>query len=152
VQLLMRRHTQRILGDPRRGDGRASDGTPGDCLRTATASMLDLPVDAVPHFALYREWWTAMRRWARSRGDDFTCLVPVDGAVHQFLDGPGLLLASGPSPRGPFWHTVVVDEQLDLVHDPHPSRVGLTAVEDVLVYVDRPLFPAPYTLALTAGP
>lgn len=149
-------HTQTILAT--REDGHSAAGVPGNCLQTVVASMLNLELDQVPHFAVYVDWFAAMRRWARQRDGDFTYFelpileryaaawetVQTWGREHQ-----SHVLLSGPSPRGPFWHVVVGNVDLEVVHDPHPSRAGLTEVRDVIVYC-QPYHPAPATLELTA--
>lgn len=149
-------HTQTILAE--REDGHSATGVPGNCLQTVVASMLDLDLDQVPHFALYVDWFAAMRRWARDRDADFTYFpLPVPeqyAAAWETLQTWGRehrahVLLSGPSPRGPFWHVVVGNVDLETVHDPHPSRAGLLEVRDVIVYC-QPYDPAPATLELTA--
>jgi hypothetical protein len=140
----MRRVRQTVVADPRRRDGYATDGTPGDCLRAAVASLLDLDLFEVPHFGLYGpSWWQTMRRWARrTLGQDFAALRPHGGSVAYALpdydnpDWSGLMIGNGPSPRGPWRHVVIVDRQLALVHDPHPSDRGLTRVDEVFVVCD----------------
>lgn len=143
---------QRILADPTRGDGHDADGNPGDCLRACVASLLGEPYDHVPHFAQHRSWWDYMRRWARGRGGDFACVPPRGHSIRWALINPEpgtLYLGGGPSPRGPFRHVVLVDVDLALVHDPHPSGAGLLDVDEVFVYVS-PYDPAPTQLLLTA--
>src|SRR5438067_13693724 len=100
-------HTQTILADPARGDGHDADGRPGDCWRTCIASVLDVPnILDVPHFVELDNWFgetyrfvwhhagLSIRKW-RDLG-----LVP---------EGPEFLIGVGPSPRGDFYHAVVVD-------------------------------------------
>lgn len=149
-------HTQTILAE--REDGHSAAGVPGNCLQTVVASMLDLEVDEVPHFAVYVDWFAAMRRWARSRDGDFTYFefpVPEQyaagwAAIQAWGRGhQAHVLLSGPSPRGPFWHIVVGNVDLEVVHDPHPSRAGLVEVRDAIVYCS-PYEPAPVTLELSA--
>ena len=105
----MIRHTQTIfVDDPR--------GIPGDCMRTAVASLLDLPVEAVPHFALFSApgaWFDAFSLWLVGKGLRIHPVVkPSDGC-----------LAIGMSPRG-VEHVVVWDGS-GLWHDPHPSQGGI---------------------------
>lgn len=140
---------QRILADPDRGDGHDADGNPGDCLRACVASLLGECYEQVPHFAQHLDWWNLMRRWARERGGDFGCFLPQDGSIrHALQDGSeGLFIGSGPSPRGAFRHVVLVDQDLDLIHDPHPSDAGLLEVDEVIVHC-QPYEPAPSQLAL----
>lgn len=143
---------QQVTACPQRGDGANPDGVPGDCLRAAVATLLDLPYDQVPHFALYGyTWWDQLRRWARTRGLDFGCL-PADHARRVLADQPGaLLIARGPSPRRTRGgHVVVADTALRTVWDPHPSRAGLLAVDEVYV-VTVPYGPPPEQRALPAG-
>lgn len=105
-------HTQTIfVNDPR--------GIPGDCMRTAVASLLDLPTEAVPHFVLYdREWWfAAFQMWLRING------LTIHAMSAANVDRE--CLAIGMSPRG-VEHIVVWGPD-GLVHDPHPSRAGIEA-------------------------
>jgi hypothetical protein len=49
------------------GDGR--DGRPvGDCMRACFASIFELPLSSVPHFAESPSWWTAMQYWLKPFG------------------------------------------------------------------------------------
>jgi hypothetical protein len=141
----------RILSS--RQDGHDDHGNPGDCLRACIATVTGLPYELVPHFAQHVSWWDYMRRWARRRGADWACVLPVDGSIrHAFEDpdrraGKGWYIGSGPSPRGPFRHVVVVDADLQLVHDPHPSGAGVTVVDEVFVWC-QPLEQEPQPLTL----
>lgn len=150
--------TQTITAE--RKDGHSAAGLPGNCLQAAVASLLDLELDEVPHFALFVDWFAAMRRWARERDGDFT-YFPAPGTDDQYAEvwervvewgrgGDVYVILGGPSPRGPFGHVVVGNVDLEVVHDPHPSRAGLVEVEDAIVYC-APYDPAPVTLALEAG-
>ena len=92
----------------------------GNCLQAAYASILELPLEDVPHFAAIPgddgEWWFAICRFVREHGyATALCDEPIEGAVGT---------ASGKSPRGDFNHVVVVRGD-EMIHDPHPSRAGL---------------------------
>lgn len=143
----MREVTQTIYAEPM---------AVGDCLRAAVASLTDVPYDEVPHFGRWRGWWDAMRVWARARGWDFGCWYVVDGSVrHALPDDPdwaGLMIGSGPSARSGLQHAVIVDRDLELVWDPHPSRAGLRYVDEVFFASALPLWPPPYLPELTAAP
>lgn len=98
------------------------DATPseaGNCMSACFATLLEMPLADVPHFASIEEageWWFAMIRWAAELGYGVVqCLAPVPGAV-------GMM--SGKSPRGDFQHLVVARGD-EVIHDPHPSRDGL---------------------------
>lgn len=88
----------------------------GNCLQACIASLLELPLDDVPHFVADGDgWWSALLDWLRCRG--FWVAETVDPS-------PGLGFAGGKSPRGDWGHAVVTDGP-DIAHDPHPSRAGL---------------------------
>lgn len=104
-------HTQTIfVNDPR--------GIPGDCMRTAVASLLDLPTEAVPHFVLFDapgDWFKAFNMWINGRG------LMIKPLAKRDVDRQ--CLAIGMSPRD-VEHVVVWGPE-GLVHDPHPSRAGI---------------------------
>lgn len=129
---------QRLFAHPGRLDRRTADGQPTDCFRAAVATLLDLPYEWVPHFALYGpSWWDITRRFARQHGGDLAQVEAVNGSIRWAFAGepPARLIAVGRSPRNPLaGHAVVADGDLRLIHDPHPSGVGLAAVEAVIVW------------------
>lgn len=102
----------------------------GDCLRACIATITKAPLGAVPHFVQYIEhpegtdpllWWYALVGWCHQHGWEARW-IPANEA-----DPPtGLALGHGPSVRGHEHAVVMHDGQL--LHDPHPSRDGITAV------------------------
>lgn len=134
----MRPVDQTVTAAPGRTDGHDADGTPGDCLRACVASLLVLPLDAVPHFIANAEhaehadaWWDELRDfvfdWSggRWRAECFTPEARFTGDPTADV-WPRHFIATGASPRGPWQHCVLVDGwTLALAHDPHPSRAGL---------------------------
>lgn len=107
------RVTQTILvGDP--------SGRLGNCLQAAVASLLDLPLDDVPHFAEFADWFGQMAEFACTYGFDVRWAAS-DGPA------PQLGLAFGPSVRSAeISHAVaILDGE---TWDPHPTRAGLTSV------------------------
>lgn len=106
--------TQTILdtGDPTRQ---------GNCLQAAVASMLDLPIDVVPHFVQQHEdgegdWFDLLCDWLNTRGLRLLREDPVAGEDY---------LLFGRTVRGTTH--VVICRDGSLVWDPHPSRAGLLA-------------------------
>jgi hypothetical protein len=96
-------------------------GVPGNCLQAAVASLLDLDLDAVPHFALHEDWLERLVEFGNARGRHVLCRSkPV-----------AFGLAFGPSPRGVQHAVVCLDGEI--AWDPHPSREGLSSVS---TYVD----------------
>lgn len=148
--------TQRIVADPERGDGHAADGTPGDCFRTCLAMLTDADYEEVPHAVQYLSWYSVARRFVRERfpGADLQCFE-WDGSFDLYGDGAGrMVIATGPSPRGDFKHCVIANAATgEIVHDPHPSRAGLTRIElaDAIVPVSADNLPLEPVLALEAS-
>ncbi len=101
-----------------------------NCFAACVASILEHPLWTVPNFCIgdRSDWWRRLVDWIRDQ-DLWICGFsgrddrPFDGAM---LSGHGFAIASGPSPRGSWLHSVVVECDLwRIVHDPHPSRAGL---------------------------
>jgi hypothetical protein len=118
--------------------GNGDDGTtPGNCMQAALASLLELPLNSVPHIALFGErWGDAVHSFLSSRGMDLR--VFNDWGSHQaWWEAVGVqvypiedmpitppMLAVGKSNNGP-WSHVVVWEHGEMLHDPHPNGLGL---------------------------
>lgn len=116
---------------------------PGNCTQAAIASLLGLPLDAVPHFLLFKGVWdSALTAWLSTRGLTLRVWTTSDAwaegwrqlgvevAPLEAAPAEGLLLLSGPSPRGDFLHLVVGERSRTfdgwaLVWDPHPDSDGL---------------------------
>lgn len=112
---------------------RTDDAPPderGNCLQAALASVFDLELDQVPHFVALDEdvWWEAFWRWCRDRNIalNYERTHDEDG---EHIPGAWVplgmpYLMTGPSPRGDFSHVVVAQDH-ELLHDPHPDGTGL---------------------------
>jgi hypothetical protein len=97
----------------------------GDCLRAAVASIYDLPLEAVPHFAQFQKnWFTALSLYVDSQGFRIH-------KVYRPKLAEGYVLAFGKSPRGSFRHAVVWSGG-EVAHDPHPDGTGLDGEPDEL--------------------
>jgi hypothetical protein len=104
-----------------------SSQMPGNCLQAAVASLLDLPLDEVPHFVGddwasdgERNWWTELWTWCQARGLRIGAFEPAPGEYY---------LGNGPSPRDPERRGhVAVFRDGELVHDPHPNGTGVVEV------------------------
>ena len=111
----------------------------GDCWRTAVACLLDFddPSD-VPHFVAIDQargddkstkWWTDTVDFVTQHIPDgltFRLLTPTFPVYTEPNCAYEHVVATGPSPRGDWLHSVVVDARTgELVWDPHPSRAGL---------------------------
>lgn len=95
----------------------------GNCFQAAIASLLELPLDDVPHFvALGKDaWWTATEEWFAARGVHIAW-QPI--CEHGWLPLGLPIMVTGRSPRGAWTH-VVIYQDWELLHDPHPSGAGI---------------------------
>lgn len=146
---------QRYLADPARNDGQTADGMPGDCFRTALAGALGIVRDAVPHFVSYSwesaAWWWEVQRWSAAQygrnvytwNPDVWFQHRTAGTAPLYPGDRPFVVVSGPSPRGPFHHSVVADLNLQIVHDPHPLGMGLKSIDSVDVMLAADWAPPP---------
>lgn len=111
----------------------------GNCFAACLASILDMAIEDVPEMSC-DEQFEIMLAWLWERGLTAVELNfrPRAQFPHVFsgfgLKGTGLAIASGKSPRGNFDHAVVVAvdhniQQVQFIHDPHPSRDFLRDLE-----------------------
>lgn len=122
------------------------DGTPGtrgDCLSACIASVLELEAGSVPTFGAPDDepgtWYAPLQRWLLDRG--LRAVFANGDVILTAFDvrDPIYCVASGPSPRGDWGHSIVVSVHRDgstrIAHDPHPSRSGLKKIEDYMLLV-----------------
>lgn len=112
----------------------------GNCLQAALASVLELPLEEVPHFCFDAteddadsRWFVTMNAWLRERFG----LSVVYLTIGNSWKPEGYHLMSGTSPRGSMHETVGFKGEI--VHDPHPAGGGVSG--DILVgifYVSDP--------------
>ena len=95
--------------------------TTGNCLQAAIASVLNLSLDEVPHFAAIKgNWWDEFREWLWRRGLD---VVYLQFSAIEKMPPVGPYIVNGVSPRG-YGHSVVYLNG-HLEHDPHPAGGGV---------------------------
>lgn len=71
-------------------------------------------------------WWNVTLRFLDQRG-----LQPLGWTTGEVpVDRLRVWIASGPSPRGDFYHSILAYGDSTLYWDPHPSGVGLPAIEE----------------------
>ena len=109
--------------------------TRGNCWQTAIASVLDLPLETVPHFVQAHEdgvmdWWAYTLGWLNHHG---YVMYSLDRHVYT----NEYYLVTGKSPRGDFYH-VVVYQNGKMVHDPHPDRTGVLDEESMHIIRVKP--------------
>lgn len=119
----------------------------GQCLRACIASLFEVPLESLPLFGadvpLGQEAEAGVKQNAELRA--FLATYGLDAYASPQPDRwTGLVIASGPSPRGPWNHCCIYDlDDLDgnlnpaLVHDPHPDGEGLPSITSYYVFVVR---------------
>lgn len=111
----------------------------GNCFQACVASILELPLAAVPHVASYGELWREkLDAFLTSRGLWFMNIyLKQEGGLSWPTKLTTWCILSGPSPRGKWGHAcigkLIVEAGTmhvpEVIHDPHPSRDGLTTVD-----------------------
>ncbi|WP_458317138.1 hypothetical protein [Mycolicibacterium brisbanense] len=126
---------QEYLHDP-------ASGTVGDCWRACIASVIGCPITEVPHFVRDHgtEWFEATNTWLTAQCGETVLYAPGEPWAADELSTitrrPYIILNGG-SPRGEFAHCVVADVATGaVVHDPHPSRNGITSITGAFALVD----------------
>lgn len=115
-----------------------ANGTFGDCHRTCIACLLDLEPEQVPHWGVHYhepEKFNAMaQEFLKTQGLMFVTSAFGNCSVDDLLCSQGKInpgayyLLTGKSARG--CNHVVICLNDKIVHDPHPSDVGITGPTD----------------------
>lgn len=107
----------------------------GDCQRAVIASLLELPIDDVPHFLQDAngdadDYWLGIQAFLGKYG--YAYLTADRQAIQHFYGHEGDIFheISGPSPRGNGLFHAVVGCNGRIVFDPHHSRDGLAEPQD----------------------
>jgi hypothetical protein len=110
----------------------------GDCHRAAIATALQIPLPELTNYATVDDWHMCCLRELMERG--WMCYWHPKERAAMNESPTGWMVASVPSLKFPGkWHSVVVDADMKLVHDPNWSRrrghVKRHAIRDVLLFV-----------------
>ncbi len=133
----------------------------GNCLTAVVASLLELPIEAVPNFVQDHvdhaedeaddagdwNWWTRLSRFITEQGHQMHYLrnvedptpVPADKATFPDPEPGEFYTVSGISPRDSRIHHIVIYRDGVMVWDPHPDRTGLAVVKDEYHWTLRPV-------------
>jgi len=117
---------QSILHDP-------DNGKNGDCWRACLASVLELPIEKVPHFGDMnaREGRKAELTFLGNMGFTIYTIYGEGSMTNhpQMEEGDHeYYFAIGPSPRNKNISHQVVCHNGEIVHDPHPDKTGLAGI------------------------
>lgn len=104
------------------------EGRVGNCTQACLASILAMPLEAVPHFALLgvHHYMSLMLLWLQSVG--YEAGMDKDDFDSEGLKPMQLHLIGGIGPRGVAHAVVGATDTGEMVHDPHPSRGGLVSI------------------------
>ena len=106
------------------GDG-TNGSDYGNCFPACLASILEYPLQDIPNFCEDKDnWFQHANMWLSEFGlSYFDCKMGVADLEHNSQHW-GYHLICGQSARGAILHNVVGKEG-KIVHDPHPSKLGL---------------------------
>ena len=118
----------------------AGGDVPGNCFQAALAGVLGMSLNAVPHFPLLgiHHWMRACAAWLEAEHDLLINTFPDEslGTVRR------LHIINGQTERGTS-HAVIGDTATgEMVHDPHPSRAGLTFINSRFYFHQKPRVPS----------
>jgi hypothetical protein len=103
----------------------------GDCMRAAVASMLELEIDAVPHFMLHGDsWWTVYWGFFKSLGYDLVFVRTLRRGKFSREHLPtrkdlvnSSIVAVVPSKTfSNVNHVVLINSKGRVIHDPNPNK------------------------------
>ncbi len=115
-------------------------GDGGDCYRCCIASILGVDAEQVPHILEFHSNEDVERHWFNitvdlARENWRLRVYLCDGENAHAVPADVATIIGGDGPRGR--SHAVVGIGTEMVHDPHPSRAGLTRVTDFMWF--RPL-------------
>lgn len=121
----------------------------GNCLQAVVASLFEKDLEEVPHFIQYKsEWFDRLSTFFQENGYDGVMVINPNNVPEKQLklameyDGGvnGYWCASVPSQTFETGtHAVIVDKDLNIVHDPNPNQKAMKlGKEDIIdVYTVR---------------
>lgn len=100
-----------------------TDAGRGNCLQACVASVLDLPIDRVPHFLDFGDnWFHALELFMDNYGIEYEGTGGTR-TISEYEGVDGYIIACGESPR--HRHHAVVYKDGEMIHDPHPEGGGI---------------------------
>lgn len=121
----------------------------GNCMAACIASILELPLESVPNFAAYEDWFKRLNTWLKDR-NLFYIEFAFNAEDEWLTQNAGYHVMVGTSPRDS--DHAVVGYQGKIVHDPHPSDAGLVKIDVVGFFIARlPQYVLPPLTTLSAA-
>lgn len=106
----------------------------GNCWPSAIASVIERELKDVPDF-MGDNWFNDTINFLWDNGYAMYYYI-IGEEPYPEIEDDEYYLVSGKSPRGDFYHVVVCQNE-DMVHDPHPSGAGLKTEEDIFLVRKR---------------
>ena len=113
----------------------------GNCMQAVVASLFELELDQVPNFIEEESWYWKMHEFYQERGyqlgtfggslEMLKTAAKFDGGVNGYFDAT---VASKIFEGGT--HAVVVDMDMNIVHDPNPSGVYLSCKPEEVISIN----------------
>ena len=121
---------QQVLHDP-------DNGKYGDCMRACIASLLELPAEEVPHFFKTgndNDFDDKLDQYLRWQGYSLLDITYFEFGRYQGIRGETDIhhIISGYTERGTYHATV--GHRGKVVHDPHPSKAGLSSDKEDWIF------------------
>lgn len=114
----------------------------GTCMQATIASLFELFIEDVPNFIEMEDsWFIVMSNFYKERGYELCCFNPqgkieltkqvleVDKGIGGYWAASVVSVNLGPE----ITHSVVIDKNMNVVHDPNPNNYGhVYCPEDIL--------------------
>lgn len=114
----------------------------GNCMVACVASLLELPLSAVPEFGFdQKQWQINLLAFLRQYGLGWQCINYDFYENHPYLAPHGYVILTGPNAQGVNHAVVGVSDEhgIRMVHNPNPNCSGLTKIISVdLITVAQP--------------
>lgn len=107
---------------------------PGDCLRAAVASLLELNITQVPHFLMFGDdWFRMMYSFIRFMGYglhyEYYSKSVIDNKfpMKDHLVKKGIIASVPSKTFKDATHAVIINSEGRVIHDPNPNKLWLSA-------------------------
>lgn len=128
----------------------------GDCMQAVVASLFEVELDTVPKFIEFGiKWYSELYKYFYDRGFDFNPFYRTECTIPFYLEAlkhdngiDGYFYASVQSQTfKDGTHAVIVDINLNVVHDPNPNQscIKLKPEDIQYVYVGKKDWHCDYT-------
>ncbi len=102
----------------------------GNCFQACVASLFELPIEDVPHLMVFGHlWFDYLQEWLEPLGY-YALDIQYNPSMAQWIKG--YWIATGVAKREILHSVIYLGDKL--VHDPHPSCVGIQSVQSATVF------------------